>query len=217
MPARKGRLAELIEPFDATHHRLICGADEAGRGPLAGPVVCAAVILDPARAIADLKDSKQLSETKRDLLRLEIIEKALCFAIVDVDAAEIDRINILQASLIGMTRAIAALSHKPTLALVDGNKIPPHLPCPARAIVGGDKTEVCISAASILAKTTRDALMVAFDAQYPGYGFAQHKGYPTESHIKALQRLGPSPIHRHSFGPVRSVLAETLPQQRTLF
>jgi ribonuclease HII len=196
---------------------LVCGADEAGRGPLAGPVVCAAVMLDPMRPIAGLKDSKQLSEVKRDALRLEIIEKALCFAIAEVSAEEIDRLNILQASLAGMRRAIAALSQRPELALIDGNKIPSALICPARAIVQGDRTEACISAASILAKTARDARMLEFAELYPGYGFDQHKGYPTQSHLLALQRLGACPIHRRSFAPVRELEKRNQAMQQLLF
>lgn len=181
----------------------VAGVDEAGRGPLAGPVVVAAVILDPARPIAGLADSKALSEKKRQRLALEIRDRALAYAICPVEAEEIDRVNILAATMLGMSRALRALSQIPSLALIDGNRLPSDLPCPARAIVGGDASEPAISAASILAKTTRDALMVELDSVYPGYGLAVHKGYPTAAHIQAIERLGPCPQHRRSFGPIQ--------------
>ncbi|MBS0383105.1 MAG: ribonuclease HII [Proteobacteria bacterium] len=181
----------------------IAGVDEAGRGPLAGPVAVAAVILDPAHPIDGLADSKQLSEKRRGQLFPLIIERALAYGIVCVEAAEIDRINILQATLLGMTRALERLAVPPTLALIDGNRLPKSLPCSARAIVGGDASEPAISAASILAKVTRDRILVEYDARWPGYGFAQHKGYPSPAHLAALQRLGPCPEHRRSFAPVR--------------
>ena len=181
----------------------IAGVDEAGRGPLAGPVVVAAVMLDPARGIVGLDDSKRLSPQRRELLESIILRDALAWAVIVVEAEEIDRINILQATLLGMRRALETLSMLPTLALIDGNRLPRDLPCPARAIVGGDASQPAISAASILAKVHRDRLMCAFDAQYPGYGFAQHKGYPSANHLGALQRLGPCAIHRRSFAPVR--------------
>ena len=187
---------------------LVAGVDEAGRGPLAGPVVVAAVILDPARPIAGLADSKQLSEKRREALYPLIVERALAHAIVRVEAAEIDRINILQATLAGMARALSALAIAPTLALIDGNRLPKSLPCPARAIIGGDATEPAISAASILAKVSRDHILVDYEARWPGYGFAQHKGYPTAAHVAALRRLGPCPEHRRSFAPVRAVCAD---------
>jgi ribonuclease HII len=196
---------------------IICGADEAGRGPLAGPVVCAAVILNPNRPIEGLRDSKQLNEAARLQLRALIIEHALSFAVVEVDASEIDRINILQASLIGMKRAIEMLAIAPTLALIDGNKIPKGLHCEVQAIVKGDQQEACIAAASILAKTTRDARMLEFAQIYPGYGLEVHKGYPTPSHLAALRLLGASAIHRRSFAPVRNVIAGSAPEQHTLF
>jgi ribonuclease HII len=201
---------------------IICGADEAGRGPLAGPVVCAAVILNPNRPIEGLQDSKQLSESARLHLRALIIEHALSFAVVEVDAAEIDRINILQASLIGMKRAIEMLTISPTLALIDGNKVPRGLQCEVQAIVKGDQKEACIAAASILAKTTRDARMLEFAQSYPGYGLEVHKGYPTPSHLTALRLLGASAIHRRSFAPVRDVIASQVmassaPEQQKLF
>lgn len=183
----------------------VAGVDEAGRGPLAGPVVVAAVILDPARPIAGLADSKQLSARRREILHALILERCLAHSIVCVEAGEIDRINILQATLSGMARALARLAVAPTLALVDGNRLPNALPCPARAIIGGDASEPAISAASILAKVTRDRILVGYEARWPGYGFARHKGYPTTEHCAALRRLGPCPEHRRSFAPVRAV------------
>lgn len=184
----------------------IAGVDEAGRGPLAGPVVVAAVILDPRRPIAGLADSKQLTEKRRDRLAIEIRERALAWAIISVEADEIDRINILQASLIGMSRALIALSLRPALALIDGNRLPRELPCPGRAIIGGDALEPAISAASILAKTTRDQRLVALHDEYPDYGFARHKGYPTPTHLHALHEHGPCVQHRRSFAPVRAAM-----------
>ncbi len=184
---------------------LIAGVDEAGRGPLAGPVYAAAVILDPARMVVGLADSKTLSAARRDTLALEIRAHALCWALGMATVEEIDRLNILQASLLAMTRAVAALSMAPSLALVDGNRAP-SLACTVRTIVGGDASEPAISAASILAKVARDAVMCSLDALYPGYGFARHKGYPTAAHVSALEQLGVSPVHRRSFGPVRRLL-----------
>lgn len=183
----------------------IAGVDEAGRGPLAGPVAVAAVILDPAHPIDGLADSKQLSEKRREQLFPLILQHSLACSIVCVEAAEIDRVNILQATLLGMTRALEALAIVPTQALIDGNRLPKSLPCPARTIIGGDASETAISAASILAKVTRDHILVDYDARWPGYGFAQHKGYPSPAHLAALQRLGPCPEHRRSFAPVREV------------
>lgn len=184
----------------------IAGVDEAGRGPLAGPVVVAAVILDPRRPIAGLADSKQLTEKRRDRLAIEIRERALAWAIISVEADEIDRINILQASLIGMSRALIALALRPALALIDGNRLPRELPCPGRAIIAGDALEPAISAASILAKTTRDQRLVALHDEYPDYGFARHKGYPTPTHLHALHEHGPCVQHRRSFAPVRAAM-----------
>ncbi|AND69334.1 ribonuclease HII [Dyella thiooxydans] len=192
---------------ERTPHR-IAGVDEAGRGPLAGPVVVAAVILDPARPIAGLDDSKKLSEKKREALYPLVIEHALAHCVVVVEAEEIDRLNIFQATMAGMSRAVAGLAPVAHEALVDGNKLPRDLPCPGRAIVGGDALEPAISAASILAKVTRDRLMVQLDTVHPGYGFAVHKGYPTAAHLDALQRLGPCPQHRRSFGPVGRALEQ---------
>ena len=183
----------------------VCGVDEVGRGPLAGAVVAAAVILDPANPIAGLADSKKLTEKKREQLFDEIREKALACALGRAEVEEIDRLNILQASLLAMQRAVEALPLAPQHALVDGNKLP-SLPCTAEAIVGGDDSEACIAAASIIAKVTRDREMVALDARYPGYGLARHKGYPTKVHLEALKSQGVTPIHRRSFGPVRRIL-----------
>ena len=185
--------------------QLVCGVDEVGRGPLAGPVVAAAVILDPGRPIAGLNDSKKLSERRREALFDEITSLALCWALGRAEVEEIDEINILQASLLAMRRAVSALDIAPRQALVDGNRLP-RLECPARAIVGGDASEPCISAASIIAKVSRDHEMVVLDRSYPGYGLAQHKGYPTKAHMAALQTLGVTSIHRRSFAPVRRLI-----------
>ena len=193
-----------------TAQTLVAGVDEAGRGPLAGPVVVAAVILDAERPIDGLGDSKALSETQRDALAPLIRERALAWSVVEVGPAEIERLNILGATLAGMARALRALAVAPTLALIDGNRLPRDLPCPARAIVGGDASEAAIGAASILAKTARDALMRELDAIHPGYGFARHKGYPTAEHLAALERLGPCAIHRRGFGPVRRIIERGL-------
>ncbi len=190
--------------------RRIAGVDEAGRGPLAGPVVVAAVILDPLRPIAGLNDSKQLSEARRAALDVEIRTRALAFHVVEVGIEAIDRHNILQATLIGMREALCGLAIAPDEALVDGNKLPKDLPCPARAIVDGDALVAEISAASILAKVHRDRLLVALDARHPGYGFATHKGYPTPEHLAALERLGPCAAHRRSFAPVKRFFAADL-------
>jgi ribonuclease HII len=182
--------------------RLTAGLDEAGRGPLAGPVMAAAVILDPARPIGGLADSKTLSETQRSALAVLIRERSLAWAVASASVEEIDTFNILQATLLAMQRAVADLSPRPELALVDGNRAPV-LACRVRTIVRGDATEPAISAASILAKVTRDAVMLRLDQQYPNYGFARHKGYPTAEHLAAIARLGPTAVHRRSFRPVR--------------
>jgi ribonuclease HII len=182
---------------------LIAGVDEAGRGPLAGPVTVAAVILDPTRPIQGLNDSKKLTEAKREALYPQIIENALAHCVVMVMPEEIDRINIYQATMAGMSRAVAGLMPAAEQALIDGNALPRDLPCPGRAIIGGDGLEPAISAASILAKVTRDRWMVALDQEHPGYGFAIHKGYGTPAHLDALKRLGPCPHHRRSFAPVK--------------
>ncbi|WP_199535721.1 ribonuclease HII [Dyella psychrodurans] len=185
---------------------LIAGVDEAGRGPLAGPVVVAAVILDPQRPIDGLNDSKKLSEAKRESLFPLILERARAHCIVVIEPEDIDRLNIFQATMTGMSRAVKGLSLTATEAWIDGNRLPKDLPCPGRAIVGGDALEPAISAASILAKVSRDRLMVAMETQHPGYGFAVHKGYPTPAHLAALERLGPCHQHRRSFAPVKRLL-----------
>ena len=185
----------------ALPEHLIAGVDEAGRGPLAGPVIAAAVILHPDRPIAGLADSKALTETKREKLFSEIRQHALSWAVARATVAEIDSLNILQASLVAMQRAVAQLKVAPLTVLVDGN-ICPSFPCAARAIVKGDQTEACISAASIVAKVLRDRLMLLLDKHYPAYGFAKHKGYGTAVHMKALREHGASRVHRRSFAPV---------------
>jgi ribonuclease HII len=190
----------------------ICGVDEAGRGPLAGPVVAAAVILDPARPIDGLRDSKAMSARQRDAAAQAIRAGALAWAVAEASVEEIDRLNILQASLLAMRRAVEALRPAADFALVDGNQLP-RLTIPARAIVSGDASEPAISAASILAKTHRDALMAALDTRHPGYGFAEHAGYGTPRHLERLRALGPCPLHRRSFAPVRNLLdADSLPR-----
>ena len=184
---------------------LACGVDEAGRGPLAGPVVAAAVILDPARPIEGLNDSKKLSAKRREILAVEIRSKALAWAIAEASVEEIDRINILQASLLAMQRAVDALGVQPSLALIDGNRCP-QLACPAQAIVGGDGLVASIAAASILAKTYRDAGMLELHAIYPQYGLDRHMGYPTAAHLAALREHGVSPVHRRSYAPVAKLI-----------
>ncbi len=188
-------------------YRHVAGVDEVGRGPLAGPVVAAAVILDPARPIDGLADSKQLSEARREALAGQIRAQALAWALGRAEVEEIDRINILQASLLAMRRALAALAVVPDYALIDGNRCPAPLDCPAEAVIKGDQRVAVISAASIIAKVARDREMIVLDDDYPGYGLASHKGYPTRAHIEALQRQGVTAIHRRSFGPVRKLLA----------
>jgi len=179
--------------------------DEAGRGPLFGAVFAAAVILDPAKPIDGLNDSKKLSEKRREQLFAEIQQKALAFAIARAEVEEIDRLNILNASLLAMQRAVAALPVRAQQVLVDGNRCP-KLDLPCTAIVGGDGKVAAIAAASILAKVSRDRDLLELDAKYPGYGLAAHKGYPTRAHLEALQRLGVTPLHRRSFAPVRALL-----------
>jgi ribonuclease HII len=183
----------------------LAGVDEVGRGPLAGPVVAAAVILDPERPIEGLKDSKQLSQKRRETLAVQIRERALAWSLGRAEVEEIDRINILQASLLAMQRAVAGLGLLPELVLVDGNHCP-SVDCRVRAVVKGDTLVAAISAASILAKVSRDQEMVTLDGLYPGYGLAGHKGYPSKRHLDALQRLGVSPVHRRSYAPVRRLL-----------
>lgn len=197
-----------MEPFISQYVGLLgAGVDEVGRGPLAGDVVAAAVILDPANPIEGLNDSKKLSEKKREFLFDEIQAKAKSFCIARASALEIDQINILQASLLAMARAVEGLDIEPEHVWVDGNKIP-KWSYPSEAVVKGDSRVAAISAASILAKVTRDREMVAFDDIYPGYGFAGHKGYPTKVHMQALDQLGVTPIHRTSFAPVRAKLEQ---------
>jgi len=182
--------------------RLICGVDEAGRGPLAGPVFAAAVILDPARPIEGLRDSKLLTAARREALFALIRERALACAVAQASVEEIDRLNILQASLLAMARAVEALAVRPSEAWIDGNRCPP-LACRTRAIVDGDRLHPEISAASILAKTARDAEMLRLHERFPQYCFDRHKGYPTPEHLALLERHGVCEIHRRSFEPVR--------------
>ncbi len=182
---------------------LLCGVDEAGRGPLAGAVFAAAVILDPAQPIDGLADSKALSPTRRETLAELIRARSLAWSVASASAEEIDAMNILQASLLAMARAVESLAMLPAEVWVDGTHRP-SLGLPCRAVVRGDSLVPAISAASILAKTARDAQMLALDAEFPGYGFARHKGYPTPEHLEAITRLGPSAIHRRSFAPVRA-------------
>lgn len=196
----------LFDELAFSPEDIVCGVDEAGRGPLAGPVFAAAVILNPMQPIEGLRDSKKLSEAKRDLLAPQIRTRALAWAIAEASEEEIDRLNILQASMLAMRRAVEALSMVPTLALIDGNRCPV-MSIRATAIIGGDDKVDAISAASILAKTARDAALVRLHAQYPEYCFDQHKGYGTKLHIERLQLHGASPVHRRSFAPVRNVIA----------
>ena len=192
--------------------QLIAGVDEVGRGPLAGPVVAAAVILGPAHGIVGLADSKTLTAARREALVPIIQERALCWALGRAEVEEIDCINILHASLLAMRRAVLALRLVPELVLVDGNRCP-EVPCAAEAVVKGDACVASISAASIIAKVARDREMCELDGRHPGYGFAGHKGYSCRAHFDALERLGVSPIHRRSFAPVRRLLeAGDLPE-----
>ena len=190
----------------ADRGQFVAGVDEVGRGPLAGPVVAAAVILDPNNPIEGLIDSKKITEKRREVLAIEIKEKALAWAIARVDIDVIDEINILQASLRAMAISVADLKQQPDFVMIDGNKIPSELTINAEAVVKGDDRVPCISAASIIAKVFRDKEMVEMDAIYPGYGLAKHKGYPTKVHMEALQKLGVTDIHRRSFGPVKKIL-----------
>jgi ribonuclease HII len=183
----------------------VAGVDEAGRGPLAGPVIAAAVILDPDNPVCGLKDSKQLTQLRREALYLEITQKSLAWAVGRSSVEEIDRLNILQATLLAMQRAVVMLSPPAQRVLVDGNQCP-RLDCPVEAVVRGDSTVAAISAASSIAKVTRDREMVELDRCYPGYGLARHKGYPSREHLLALQSLGVTPLHRRSYAPVRKLL-----------
>lgn len=199
-------MSDLFEvDFDAPG---TAGVDEVGRGPLAGDVVAAAVILDPARPVEGLRDSKKLSSKRREVLAQEIRHAALAWSVARASVQEIDSINILQASLLAMHRAVQALDPQPDYVLVDGNRLP-RWDYPSQPVVKGDDRVQAIAAASILAKVQRDRELVELDQQYPGYGFAAHKGYPTAAHIKALQTLGVTPVHRRSFGPVRDLLGMT--------
>ncbi|MFA5662720.1 ribonuclease HII [Castellaniella sp.] len=205
-----------LDPYPCAAEWL-AGVDEAGRGPLAGPVFAAAVILDPAHGIEGLADSKKLSPGRRTQLAGEIRFKALAWAVASASALEIDRINILQATLLAMLRAVHALSRVPEHVLVDGNRLPRGLPCPAACLIGGDARVPAISAASILAKTARDAYCQVLHEQYPEYGFDAHKGYGTARHLASLLRHGPCPEHRRSFRPVREAmgapsLARSMPE-----
>ena len=188
----------------------IAGVDEAGRGPLAGPLVVAAVMLHPDRCPEGLDDSKRLSASRRTQLFEAIMDLAEAVRIEVIAPAVIDRRNIFHATMDGMRAAVAALRHGPRLALIDGNRIPPDMPCPAEALVRGDAREPAISAASILAKVTRDRILDALHADFPAYGFDRHKGYPTPEHLEALRRLGPCAAHRRSFAPVRAACAPDL-------
>jgi ribonuclease HII len=194
---------------------LIAGVDEAGRGPLAGPVVAAAVILDPKRPIRGLRDSKQLAPERRQVLSVRIRERAIAWAVAQSDHEEIDLLNILQATLLAMKRALLGLAQRPTMIMIDGNCAPQlddcFANCGVHTVVGGDAIVPSISAASIIAKTHRDALMTSMSERYPGYGLAQHFGYGTPQHLRALVHLGPCPIHRRSFNPLRSWLSDALP------
>ena len=185
--------------------RLICGVDEAGRGPIAGPVVAAAVILDPQQSIAGLKDSKLLAPRRREALAIAIRGGARAWAVASATVEEIDRLNILQATLLAMRRAVEQLAVVPDEAWIDGNRCP-RLSCAARAVVGGDRSVPQISAASILAKTARDAEMLRLHGQFPNYGLDRHKGYPTPEHLALLARHGACEIHRRSFAPVRRLI-----------
>ncbi len=194
-------------PFPIPDSRLIAGVDEAGRGPLAGPLTVAAVVFDPARPrINGLDDSKKLTAGRRELLYGRITERALAWQVIVIDVEEIDRLNIYQATMLGMRRAVQAVAHAAGLARIDGNRLPPGLPCPAEAWIGGDARDRSIMAASILAKVTRDRLMHALHTEHPHYGFDRHKGYGTPTHLQALRAHGPCAHHRRSFAPVAQLL-----------
>ncbi|OGT81071.1 MAG: ribonuclease HII [Gammaproteobacteria bacterium RIFCSPLOWO2_02_FULL_47_50] len=190
--------------YKIPENAVIAGVDEVGRGPLAGPVIAAAVILDPEQPIYGLADSKSINEKKREKLAQEIMLKSRAWAIARAEVYEIDELNILQASLLAMCRSVDALNIKPGLVLVDGNQCP-EMELPVKAIIKGDTKVAAISAASIIAKVARDREMTDLDHEYPGYGFAVHKGYPTMAHIQALKQLGACPIHRRSFAPVKNL------------
>lgn len=199
-------MQQALFQHDNTWQGHVAGVDEAGRGPLAGPVFAAAVILDDSRPIAGLMDSKILDEKRRDDLALQIREQALAFSIASASVDEIDSLNILQATMLAMKRACDGLSLQPVQVLIDGNRVPSGLRYPAHAIVRGDATVSAISAASILAKTARDAVCRSLHDMYPQYDFAQHKGYATRAHLALLEQHGPCPAHRRSFAPVRRLI-----------
>ncbi len=194
-----------IKEADEGSYRLIAGVDEAGRGPLAGNVVAAAVILDENATIAGLDDSKKLKPATREKLYEQIRREAISYAIAEADVNEIDKLNILQASLLAMQRAVAALTVQPEFVYVDGNHCP-QLPYLCRSLIKGDQRIASIAAASVLAKVYRDHCLLKLHEQFPGYGFAKHKGYPTKEHLSALRELGASPVHRLSYAPVRAIL-----------
>ena len=201
-------MPEMNDLFSVQDYPLLtAGVDEVGRGPLCGDVVTAAVILDPHKPISGLNDSKALTAKRREALFIEIQEKALCFSIARASVDEIDQLNILHASLLAMHRAVQSLSPQPEMVLVDGNRLP-NWSYRSEAVVKGDSRVQAIAAASILAKVTRDREMVALDEQYPGYGLAGHKGYPTKVHLAALKQLGITAIHRRSYGPVKALLED---------
>jgi ribonuclease HII len=197
-------MAAAATPSPRKIPRLVAGVDEVGRGPLAGPVTVAAVILDPRSIPKGLADSKTLTEKRREVLFEAIMDSALAISIVHLPPSEIDRLNIRGATLEAMRRAVLALSIQPELALIDGRDVPPGLNCPARAIIGGDGREPAISAASIIAKVQRDRLMTQLDHAFPAYGFSRHKGYGAASHMKAIAEHGPCPHHRLSFAPFKN-------------
>ncbi|MGQ4583923.1 ribonuclease HII [Lysobacter sp. F60174L2] len=210
MPGADGQFS--LDLAVARGAQRIAGVDEAGRGPLAGPVVVAAVVFGPGRTpVNGLNDSKQLNAQRRETLYERIIERALAWHVVAVEVEEIDRINIFQATMLGMRRAVEGVLHVAELARIDGNALPRGLPCPAEAWIGGDARDRAIMAASILAKVSRDRMMVALHEQWPQYGFADHKGYSTPAHLSALTAHGPCPHHRRSFAPVRAASAVSAP------
>jgi ribonuclease HII len=206
MPKKTSASLPLFSHVD----EIICGVDEAGRGPLAGPVFAAAVILDPARPIRGLRDSKKLTEARREALAIKIRERAISWSIAQASEEEIDTLNILQASMLAMRRAVEGLHVPPTLALIDGNRCPV-MSVRSEAIIQGDDKVKAISAASILAKTARDRALGELHLSYPQYGFDQHKGYPTAMHLERLSIHGVSPVHRKSYAPVRALLGEPGP------
>ncbi|MBO6666962.1 ribonuclease HII [Parvibaculum sp.] len=198
-----------IETEEGAPARLVCGVDEAGRGPLAGPVVAAAVIIDISNCPQGLNDSKKLDAARREALLAEL-ETCAEIGIGIASVEEIDEINILHATMLAMTRAVASLPRAPHVALIDGNRCPPGLVCSSRAVIGGDGLALSIAAASIAAKVTRDRMMAALAEAHPGYGFENHMGYGTPAHLDALSRLGASPVHRRSFAPIRKILSPDL-------